>query len=212
MNNGFLEIPWIEPIIDSIKYLLSHQAVIGPLLLLMIEESGIPLPVPGDVIIAYTGYNITKGLLPYWVGLTIIMVSVLLGSSILFWVSSRWGNYLIMKFGRFLHLHPERLSKVEKSFKKYGPLVIIFGRHIPGFRIPITVFAGISGVSYKTFILSTFVSTLLWVIFYLDLGMRLGRRVNTFLRISVSHTNLLILLLILLGGIIIFYQKLFRRR
>ncbi len=198
MNNKLWEIPWIDTIADSIKYLLSHQAVIGPLLLLIIEESGIPLLIPGDVIIAYTGYNITRGRLSYWVALAIIMASVLIGSSILFWLSSRWGNFIIMKFGNFLHLHPERLLKVEKYFKKYGPWVIIFGRHIPGFRIPITVFAGMSGISYKSFILSTFASTILWVIFYLDVGMKLGRKVNTLLRISAFHTDLLIILLILL--------------
>ncbi len=207
----FSENFWLDPLIDGVGHLLTQQAVLAPIFLLTVEESGIPLPIPGDVIIAYTGYNITKGLLPYWVALVIIMASVLLGSSILFWLSSRWGNYLILKFGRFLHLHPERLATIEKSFRKYGPLVIIFGRHIPGFRIPITVFAGMSDISYKTFILSTFVSTLLWVIFYLSLGMKLGPRVNTFLRISVAHWFLPILLVVLLGGIIIFYKRTLRR-
>lgn len=212
MNAGFLEISWLDQITDGIESLLSHQAVLGPLLLLIIEESGIPLPIPGDAIIAYTGYNINQGLLPYWLGLTIIMISVLLGSSVLFFLSLRWGNYLIMKFGIFLHLHPERLATVEKNFKKYGPLVIIFGRHIPGFRIPITVFAAISGVSYKVFILSTFISTLFWIIFYLNLGMKLGPRVNTFLRIAVPYRFLPILLFVLFILIILFYTRLLRKK
>lgn len=187
MNNSFLEIPFFEPLADTFELLLSNQVVLAPILLLTVEEAGIPLPVPGDVVIAYSGYNISRGLVSYPVALVMLMVSILVGATILFFLSRKWGNLLILKFGKYLHLQPERLITVEQKFKKYGPLVIIFGRHIPGFRIPITVFAGISGISYRSFILSTFVSTLFWVIFYLDLGIKLGKKVSAFLRVSSTY-------------------------
>lgn len=187
MESGIFETKWVEPVADFIVYLLSHEAVLAPILLLTVEESGLPLPVPGDVIIAYTGYNIRRGLLPYGAALAAIMAAILLGSTILYWISRRWGNLLVLKFGRFLHLTPQKLDTVERKFRHYGPLVIIFGRHIPGFRIPITVFSGMSKISYKTFIISTLISTLFWAMFYLDLGIRLGAKVTAFLRFSASR-------------------------
>ncbi len=201
-----MENPLIDQFIDWLSALLTHQAVIGPILLLALEESGIPLPVPGDVIIAYSGYNISRGLLSYPMAIAAIMFSILLGSSILYWLSVKWGNTLVIKFGKFLHLKPERLKTIEEKFKKYGPLVIIFGRHVPGFRIPITVFAGMSGVKYRTFILSTLISTLFWAMFYLDLGIRLGPRVRFFLKVS-SHRWIFVLLFIFLLILALIYWK-----
>src|SRR5204862_76528 len=45
----------------------------------------------------------------------------------------------------------ERLAKAEVWFKRYGVLAIIFGRHIPGFRIPITVACGAFRIPYPVF-------------------------------------------------------------
>ena len=201
----FLEQLLLKPLVDWL-ILFIHQGTYIPILLLAFEESGIPMPIPGDAMVAYSGYNIYRGRLNYEIALISLMAAILVGSSILFWLSSRWGNLIILKFGKFLHLHPERLLTVEKVFKKYGPWVIIFGRHIPGFRIPITVFAGMSGVKYKTFILSTLVSTIFWVIFYLDLGIRLGRRIGIFLRVSSSHLILYGLIILLVFILFIIFQ------
>lgn len=207
MLTSFLETPWLEPVTDWIEALFAHQGVFVPILLLAIEESGIPLPIPGDAMIAYSGYNVSQGLLPYSAALIALMTSVLMGSSILYWLSSKWGNTIVFKFGQFLHLHPEKLLAVEKVFNKYGVWVIIFGRHIPGFRIPITVFAGMSSVTYRTFILSTFVSTIFWVIFYLDLGIRLGSRVRHFLRAQSSHWMIILGVLVLAFIAFVIYQR-----
>lgn len=174
---SFLESPQFDFFTDWLASFVVHQALIAPFVLLLIEESGIPLPVPGDVYLAFVGYQVSKGNITYTEAFIFLLLSVLIGSSILFYVSSRWGNVLILKFGKYLHLNEKKLTRVEKEFKKYGVLVIIFGRHIPGFRIPITVFSGMSGVSYRSFILSTFVSVIFWIGFYLSLGAKLGKKV-----------------------------------
>jgi len=204
--NAFLENPWIAPLIDWIDVWLVDQPV-TPILLLAVEESGIPLPVPGDVIIAYTGYHVSQGLLPYPLALLLITCSILLGSSFLYWVSYKWGQMIVLRFGKFLHLHPQRLLTVEAKFRKYGPWVIIFGRHIPGFRIPITVFAGMSKVSYKTFILSTFISTIFWELFYLNLGIKLGPKVSVFLHTSSNFFLIATPIVIIIVGVFIFWKR-----
>ncbi len=150
-----------------------YRVFIAPLLLL-IEESGIPLPVPGDIYVAYMGYQVARGTISFLAAFIILLITVLIGASILYYLASRFGNRIARKFGHFLHLDEKKLITVEKWFRKYGPLVIIFGRHIPGFRIPITIFAGMSDVPYPTFIVSTFISVVFWIMFYLSLGQRLG--------------------------------------
>ncbi len=171
---SFLESPYFDLGVDWIESFLAHQGVYAPLLLLVIEEMGIPLPIPGDFVIAYTGYQVSKGSVSYPVAYVILLISILIGSSILFVVSAKYGQTLVLKFGKYIHLNEGNLKAVEKQFNKYGSWVIIFGRHLPWIRVPITVFAGMSGITYRKFLLCTFISAILWIPLYLYLGQRLG--------------------------------------
>lgn len=196
----FEHIALLDTMTDWIEFLLKSQAILAPILLLLIEEMGIPLPVPGDIYIAYMGYQVSVGAIPYPIAFLGLMASVLIGSSVLYFLSYKYGQHIILKFGKYLHLNEARLETVEKKFKKYGPLVIVFGRHIPGFRIPITFFAGISDVTYKTFIISTFFSIILWIPFYLGIGQGLGKSV-----LKLLHQQQLSLFTIILPLFIIVF-------
>jgi membrane protein DedA with SNARE-associated domain len=163
-----------DPLIDFIDSIIEHQGILAPILFLIIEESGVPLPIPGDIVIAYTGYQVSKGAISYSVAFMLLLMAVLLGSSILYYLSSHYGQKIVLKFGEYIDLDEKKLLIVEEKFRKYGPLVIIIGRHIPGFRIPITVFSGMSHIKYRTFILSTFISVIIWIPVNLSLGQQLG--------------------------------------
>lgn len=191
-------IDWPE---DLVAGLLHYQSLVAALFLLMIEESGIPLPVPGDVVIAFLGYRVSQGVIPYYLAFSVLVVAVLLGSTILFFISRRWGNILVKRVGRFMHLDEKRLEYIEEKFKKYGPLVIIFGRHIPGFRVPITVFSGISGIKYRTFIISTFISIIPWIFFYLNLGKILGKRTVELLQVHKGYLLFVIIPVVIFLGL-----------
>lgn len=188
---------FLDTAADWIVSFLQQQVYIGPMFLLMLEESGVPLPVPGDLILAYLGYEVSKGLISFYLAFILMVISVLVGSSILYYLSYRFGQRFILKIGKYIHLDEKRLLFVEKKFKKYGVWVVIFGRHIPGFRVPITVFAGMSDMKYSTFIISTLISIVFWVPFYLQLGMRLGPRTARLL-----HGNKLYLLIFFISAII----------
>lgn len=179
-----------------VEVVIASQAVFGSIFLLFIEEAGIPLPIPGDVFVTYTGYRVINGDIPYFLAFVILLSAVMIGSSILYYISFRFGQVLIDKYAHILHLTPERLLYVEKKFKVFGPWVIIFGRHIPGFRLPITVFAGMSKMPFKSFFWSSFLSTVPWVLFNLQLGMRMGPRVGRLFKPSMESVIIMIFLLL----------------
>ncbi len=173
INNFF------DSIEDLIVSFIHTQTLIGPFFLLLIEEMGVPLPVPGDVVITYAGYQVSRGRVSLMNAYLTFMVAVLIGSSVLYFLSRKWGQTIILKLGKYINLDTKKLETVEKKFKKYGPLVIIVGRHIPGFRIPITLFSGMSKISYPVFLISTLISIVFWIAFYLSLGERLGPKTLT---------------------------------
>jgi membrane-associated protein len=151
--------------------------------LLYIEESGIPLPAPGDVFVMYIGVHIPHDIAAFlvaWLGLILVVV---LGATNLYLVSTRFGTRLVQsRFAEYVHLSPERLETAERWFKRYGVLAIIFGRHIPGFRVPITIASGVFRVPYRVFAPCVAVSTAIWAGVMLTIGVTVGPRLAVLLR------------------------------
>ncbi len=167
---------------DIIFGFISHQIYLGPIIFLFLEEAGIPLPI-SDFVIAYTGYQVSLGHISYFVAFIILIITDLLGASLLYFLCFKFGLDVIQKFSKIIDLDQHKLDIVGDKFKKYGAIFIIFGRHIPGFRMPITIFSGISKMPYPIFITSTFLSIIFWIPFYLTIGQRLGPKVIHLLHI-----------------------------
>ncbi len=163
---------------DWVGTFLEEHGVVAPFLLLFTEESGVPIPLPGDVMVMYAGYQVSLDSLAYWQALLCAILVVAGGSSILYWLARRFGMEVVLRFGHYVHCPPERLEVVRPYMARWGPLAIIFGRHIPGLRVPITVFAGILRFPYPVFLGSVMVSTAVWAGFFLYVGTQLGARVH----------------------------------
>jgi len=168
---------WIGHVLHRYTYLASYG-------LLYIEESGIPLPAPGDVFVMYVGAHVPRNLASWvvaWLGLVGVVV---LGATNLFFISKRFGRRIAEgRFGEVVHLSPDRLRRAEGWFNRYGVVAIIFGRHIPGFRVPITVAAGVLKISYPVFAASVAVSTAIWAGVVMVIGIKFGPRMEAFLNL-----------------------------
>jgi membrane protein DedA with SNARE-associated domain len=142
---------------------------------ILIEEAGLPIPIPGDTLVLLAGTQT-----PHTIGHALVVVgvsslAVFLGSSTLFAVMHRGGRPLLVKYGKYILLNERRLASMERWFIRRGRLAIILGRLIPGLRIPTTIMAGISGVTYADYALTAAVAALIWSTFYYTLGTVLGR-------------------------------------
>jgi membrane protein DedA with SNARE-associated domain len=159
--------------------LLGSFGVAGSLFLLYLEESGVPLPLPGDAILLYLGSHSR----PLLLTLVLAVAAVAAGSTNLYFISRRFGPRLLAskRLTAFLHLPPERLLKAQSWFERYGAFALIFGRHVPGLRIPLTVVSGTFGLPYRAFLPSVIVSATLWAALWLYLGARYAPFVEAFL-------------------------------
>jgi membrane-associated protein len=112
-----------------------------------------------------------------------IIAVVLAGATNLYWLARRWGPALLRHpvASRLLHLDERRLEKTHAWFDRWGPWAIIFGRHVPGFRIAITVIAATAGVPYRVFAPSVVVSTAIWAGIGLWLGATVGAAIGNVL-------------------------------
>ncbi len=184
------ELPDAEASIGSVLREFGYLAGFG---LIYIEESGIPLFIPGDAFLVYVGHALPYSfpiLFAAWLG---FILAVILGATNLYLISRRYGRRLLEhRLARFLHLTPARLEEAEHWFRRYGPWALIFGRHIPGFRVPLTVAAGILELPYRVFVISVLVSSATWAGLFLTLGAVFGNsvvhsiRANTWIYAGVA--------------------------
>lgn len=178
---------WFWPLTRAVgRFVHDHQAV-GLFLVIFAEELGIPLPAPGDVAIAWGGYLTTTGAIAYPLAYVAVIAGATTGSFCLYWLSRRFGHPFLMRFGPYIGLHPERMARAERAFRRWGPWAVIIGRHIPGMRIVLSAFAGVFEFPTRTFVLCVLISSSIWAAIFLELGRLLGRSSRYLFRLFPAH-------------------------
>ena len=87
---------------------------------------------------------------------------------------------MLDKYGRVLHITPERRHRAERWIRRHEVPAVVIGRLIPGFRIVITVVAGTARTSFLAFLPSAALSALIWVAIYMGIGWALGDQYKKF--------------------------------
>jgi membrane protein DedA with SNARE-associated domain len=143
-------------------------------LLLLVEEAGVPLPVPGDVALLIAGHRIAEGDMDLMRTLLLLVSATLLGSSALYWIGVRCGRPLLYRFGGHLGLRPDRLDRTGDWLRRRGWVAVVLGRLTPGLRIITPLAAGAFGVPFHVFLPALFVGSTLYIGALLALGGWLG--------------------------------------
>ena len=175
---GWLQTPdWYRPLTRFILHFIRLHQALGLLGVIFSEELGIPLPVPGDVAIAWAGYLTTSSSgLPFWEAFAAVVAGATTGSTCLFLLSRRFGHPFVMRFGRYVGLSQDRFLRAEASFRRWGPWAIILGRHVPGMRIYLSALAGLFEVRLAVFVPCVALSSSAWALIFLSVGRALGRQ------------------------------------
>ena len=171
---------WLDP--EYIITSLGNWALWGVALILFIECAIFPI-LPGDSLLFAVGMFTAMGTIAFG-GLwsTIITVFVVLitaavaGNLTGYWVGRAIGPPLFKEREGFWGkvFNPAYIDKTHFFFEKYGARALILGRFVPLVRTFITLIAGISKMSFRTFISFTAIGGVTWVILITVAGYFLG--------------------------------------
>ena len=191
--------------VHLVGFLLRRFGLAAAFILLYLEESGVPMPMPGDVFVMYAGHHSAQSLLTLlaaWLGLVAVVV---LGASNLYFISRRWGRSIVEhRLAHLLHLTPARIDQAEHWFGRWGIWTLVLGRHVPGLRVPLTVAAGIFRVRYPVFVASVAISTAVWAGFFLTLGAVFGGRISHLLAVHREGYVILPAVVVVIFGAYLF--------
>src|SRR6478752_4091047 len=94
---------WTEISLAAASFLDRH-GLLAAFVFLLIEEAGVPVPVPGDVLMLILGVRARTGAVELWEAILVTWLGTVVGSSILYYVSRRAGRGLVYRYGRFIRL------------------------------------------------------------------------------------------------------------
>lgn len=155
--------------ISALAWLNGHEALFI-FLAILLEESGIPMPLPADIAMALAGYRVAQGQMSLLEAFAIGQTATLCGSSVLYWAGRRGGRPLLARYGRFLFLNPQRIAQAERLVTRLGPLAVIIGRQIPGLRLASPLACGVFRIPYHVFLPAMFVGSTVYIGAFIALG------------------------------------------
>ena len=177
--------------------LIAHGYVVI-LLIMIVEEAGIPMPIPGDGLLLLAGYLVSLGALSLGGSLVSATAGALIGASILYWFARRGGRALVVRFGRYLRLDERHLNRLSRLFMRLRPVGPGVARLIPGLRIYASALAGLAAVPYPIFLLNVLWACILWALFFILMGDLVGERWRDAARFSGTASAVMVAVLILL--------------
>ena len=168
---------WWDEVRLALQGFLDHHGVLAGFVLILIEEAGVPVPVPGDFLMLALGVHARHGTIALWQALLVMEAATLIGGSLLYLLARRAGRGLVYRYGRYMHMTPERLARAEAFLRQRGTLAILVGRNTPGLRMATVIACGVFGVPFWRFLPSLAVGGGLYILLYTLLGFYFGSAV-----------------------------------
>ena len=187
--------------------LIQQFPYIGIYILLVLGTLG--LPFPEDGILLLSGFLIAHDVIKPLPAFLVVYSGLLVTDFLLYSIGKRYGRRIV-EHKRFQKiLTSDRLGKLENKFKKWGALVVFFGRHLLGLRAQIFLVAGVMRMSWNKFLIVDAASALLTIMSWGGLGYWGGNNIQVLRRdiLSIEQTVIVILAILLVSGVIIKYFK-----
>jgi membrane protein DedA with SNARE-associated domain len=157
-------------------YLDSLEAGGYPLiaLLMAIESSIVPLPselvIPPAAILAHQQGKLNM------IGIVIAgAVGSWAGATVMYWSARLAGRPLVLRYGRYVLIPPQKVRKAEIWAENFGSLGIFISRLLPVVRHLIGIPAGIVQMNYKLFSIYTLIGSAIWCAVLCWVGVLAGK-------------------------------------
>jgi membrane-associated protein len=168
----------LPPVIrDAIRLLflvvLEHQYVLL-FVVVAIEEAGVPLPAPTDVVIAFYGYR-ARGDLPELVQVVLVCaLASTAGTLIPYFLARRFGPSVAHRLATWIDVDPAQVDRWTERIHRRGFIAVLIGRLVPGARVVMSLVAGTAEVPIYQFSPAVFIAASIYWTFWVTVGVALG--------------------------------------
>lgn len=186
---------------DNLISLLDTYGVGLLFAIILLKEIGVPVPIPGDLLMLVAGARAALGFLPLWAVLLAATVAGFLGALVQYGLARGPGRGFLYRFGRYVGLTPARLDRASQSIRGRGWLAVALARALPGLRVGAVAACGLAAIPMSTFLTGLFAGTVLFVGFHTLLGYAAGPGVASMLN-GLDIPVWALLLVVALAGLL----------
>lgn len=196
-------IEWALAIIGAHQYVLLFAII-------AIEEAGVPLPAPGDLVIAFYGWR-TNGD-PYEIAQVILACALgsTAGTLAPYWLARRFGHTVALRLAGWLDVEPRHVDALTDRVARGGFLTIFVARLIPGLRVAVSLVSGTARVRPLVFASAVFCAALVYWTAWVMLGVLLGPDVARV--VSPAYLRVIVILIPVTVVLAFIARRLYARR
>lgn len=169
-------------VLEFLKELIEKYGYIVVFFAIMIESAGVPMP--GETALVVAAAVAGTGRLNIAIVILCGASGAIIGDAGGYWIGRILGRPFLEKHGKWMHLTPERMFKLEKLFTRHGPMTIFFGRFFSLLRTYAALFAGVWNMSYVTFTVYNVMGGCIWAICFGILGYIFGQNLTLLERVA----------------------------
>jgi membrane protein DedA with SNARE-associated domain len=126
--------------------------VLGVAVLILVKEAGLPVPVPGDLLVVGAGVAASQGEVDAWQALVAILAAGLIGGVIQFTLVRGAGRDPLLGILRRVGVSEARLDLVAARLRRQGARGVAVARATPGVRIVAIAAAGLAALPVGGFV------------------------------------------------------------
>lgn len=158
----------------EVAHYIVQYGYLSVFILIFLQETGMPNPVPNELVLLFSGYLVYSGAFNFYQALATALLADFTGTNILYFVFRNFGQRILKNKPRWLPLSQHKIDSLTRGLSRGGLLNIFVCRLTPFIRGYTSVIAGLMQVRKLHFLPIAFLSAALWAGIYLTVGWMLG--------------------------------------
>lgn len=193
---------------EAMNWLVATIGAMGypGIFLLMAMESSV-IPVPSELVMPPAGYLVYKGEMNAAIAIFCGTVGSLAGAYANYFAAHYLGRPLILKYGKYVLITPEKFSKVEAFFLRHGEVSTFIGRLLPVVRHLISIPAGLAGMNHWKFSFYTLAGAGIWVSVLTWIGYIIGANQELVMKYSHQAVVAVVIVSVVIAGVYIWRHR-----
>ena len=168
--------PALPGFLNSLAPPLNHYGLWAILLLVLLEDFGIP--VPGETVLIAGAVYAGAGKLNVVAVGCVGFIAAIAGDNIGYAIGRFGGRALVLRWGKYVFITEERLDKAEEFFHRHGGKIIVIARFVEGLRQANGIIAGIAKMHWLRFLVFNMLGAALWVGTWVSIGYFAGKHIT----------------------------------
>ena len=166
---------------------------------MLLKELGVPIPIPGDVVMLAAAAQAAAGRLALWQGFAALVLAMVLGAWGQYHLAGGVGRPFLARYGRYVGLTPDRLDRAVGAVRRGGALGLAVAIATPGVRAAMVPACGLARLPYRVFFPGVVAGSVVFVGLHFAIGYTGGSLLGVFTRLRGLPLAALIVALLALG-------------